>query len=179
MDLKGSQTEKNLQAAFAGESQARNKYTYYAQKAREEGLDEVAKVFEESAANEQAHAKLWFEALSGGAIFDTIANLEDAAKGENYEWTDMYKEFAKTAAEEGFTMLAKKFEAVGNIEKRHEERFNTVKDVLTKGQLHEKEEPTTWICTVCGYVTTAPKAPKMCPVCGAPQKMFKIFNEKF
>lgn len=179
MDLKGSQTEKNLQAAFAGESQARNKYTYYAQKAKEQGYDQIAKVFEETAGNEAAHARLWFEALMGGAIFDTIDNLKDAAKGENYEWTDMYKEFAKTAQEEGFTAIAKKFEKVGEIEKRHEARYKELAENVENGTVFAKSEPETWICTVCGYTTTAPKAPLKCPVCGAPQSAFELMAEKF
>ncbi len=179
MDLKGSQTEKNLQTAFAGESQARNKYTYYAQKAREEGLDSIAKIFEETAGNEAAHAKIWFEALSGGAVYDTIQNLEDAASGENGEWTSMYKEFAETAREEGFTALANKFEQVGNIEKRHEERYRALKANLENSAVYSKEEPEVWICTVCGYTAKMKTAPKKCPVCGAPQNLFELFTEKF
>lgn len=178
MDLKGSKTEQNLQAAFAGESQARNKYTYYAKKAKDEGYPQIADVFEETARNEQEHARLWFEALNGGAIYDTIANLEDAAKGENYEWTDMYKQFADTAREEGFTDIARKFDAVGAIEKRHEERYNSLKNQLADGKLMTKEEPVTWICTWCGYTCTLAKAPKMCPICGAPQSAFELFNDK-
>lgn len=179
MELKGSQTEKNLQTAFAGESQARNKYTYYAQKAREQGYDQIAKVFEETAANESAHARLWFEALIGGTIFDTIDNLKDAADGENHEWTNMYADFAKTAEEEGFTMLAKKFQHVGQIEKRHEERYRELAKNVADGTVYQKAEPDTWICTVCGYTTTAPKAPLKCPVCGAPQSAFELLAEKY
>ena len=179
MELKGSKTEKNLQAAFAGESQARNKYTYYANKAKEEGYPQIAAIFEETARNEQEHARLWFEAHNAGVIYDTVANLQDAANGENYEWTNMYKEFAETAKEEGFTDIARKFNAVGAIEKRHEERYNELKKALDGGSLMAKEEPTTWICTWCGYTCTTPKAPKMCPVCGSPQTAFRVFEEKF
>lgn len=177
MNLKGSKTEKNLQAAFAGESQARNKYTYYAHKARTEGLDQIASIFEETARNEQEHARLWFEALQGGALADTVANLKDAAHGENYEWTDMYKEFAETAREEGFDDIARKFEAVGKIEKQHEERYNDLAAQLEKGTFLTKEEPQTWICTWCGYTCELPKAPKMCPVCSAPQSAFELYSK--
>lgn len=177
MELKGSQTEKNLQTAFAGESQARNKYTYFAQKAREEGLHDIADVFEETAGNEMYHAKLWFEALMGGAINDTVSNLKAAAAGENEEWTSMYKEFAETAKEEGFTDLARKFENVGKIEKRHEERYNKLTQTLEAGKVFEKDEPVTWMCTICGFTATLKTAPKKCPVCGAPQKFFTVVTE--
>ena len=179
MALKGSQTEQNLQAAFAGESQARNKYTYFAAKAKEEGYGQIAKIFEETARNEQEHAKLWFETLAGGAIADTMQNLTDAAAGENYEWTEMYKDFAKTAEEEGFKAIARKFQMVGDIEARHEARYNALAEKVKNGEVFAKDEPQTWICTVCGYTVTQPAAPKLCPVCRAPQSAFEILSEKF
>ena len=179
MELKGSKTEKNLQAAFAGESQARNKYTYYANQARKEGYGQIAKIFEETARNEQEHALLWFETLAGGAIADTIQNLQDAAAGENYEWTDMYREFAKTAEEEGFKAIARKFQMGGDIEARHEARYNELAEKVKNGEVFTKDEPQTWMCTVCGYTTNAASAPKLCPVCRAPQSAFELLAEKF
>ena len=166
MELKGSKTEQNLMAAFAGESQARNKYTYYAQKAREEGMEQIARIFEETARNEQEHDKLWFKALHGDAMPDTAANLEDAAAGENYEWTDMYKHMAETAREEGFQKIAFQMEKVAEIEKRHEERYLKLLENVKNGTVFEKSEKTMWVCDICGYCIEAEKAPKVCPVCG-------------
>lgn len=166
MELKGSKTEQNLMAAFAGESQARNKYTYYAQMAREEGMEQIADIFEETARNEQEHAKLWFKALHGDAVPTTMVNLADAAAGENYEWTDMYKTFAETAKEEGFAKIAFQMEQVGKIEKHHEERYLTLLENVKNGTVFNKDEPTTWICDICGYRHEGTAAPKACPVCG-------------
>ncbi|MEG1066256.1 MAG: rubrerythrin family protein [Erysipelotrichaceae bacterium] len=173
MELKGSKTEQNLLAAFAGESQARNKYTYFAQMAREEGMDSIAKIFEETARNEQEHAKLWFKAVNGDKIADTASNLEAAAAGENYEWTDMYAEFAKTAKEEGFQKLAWQFEAVAKIEKGHEERYLKLLSDVKNDSVFKKEEATTWVCDICGYTHTGPEAPGACPVCGYPKAHFE------
>ena len=146
MELKGSKTEANLLAAFAGESQARNKYTYYESKARSEGYQQIANIFAETAANEKEHAKIWFKQLHDGAVPDTLTNLKDAAAGENYEWTDMYATFAKEAKEEGFTKLAYLFEAVGKIEKEHEERYNTLIANMEQGRVFKREQPVVWIC---------------------------------
>ncbi len=166
MELKGSKTEQNLMAAFAGESQARNKYTYYAEKAREEGMEQIADLFLETARNEQEHAKLWFKALHGDDVPTTAVNLEDAAAGENYEWTDMYAEFAKTAKEEGFHKIAFQMEEVAKIEKAHEERYLALLKNVKEGKVFEKEEPTVWVCDICGYHHEGPVAPGACPVCG-------------
>ncbi len=166
MELKGSKTEQNLMTAFAGESQARNKYTFYAQKAREEGMEQIARFFEETARNEQAHAKLWLKALHDDAMPSTDAHLEDAAAGENYEWTDMYKHMAETAREEGFLKIAFQMEKVAEIEKRHEERYLKLLDNVKNNTVFEKPEKTVWVCDICGYCVEAEKAPKVCPVCG-------------
>ena len=166
MELKGSKTEQNLLTAFAGESQARGKYTYYAQKAREEGMEQIARFFEETARNEQEHAKLWFKALHGDQIPTTAENLEDAAAGENYEWTDMYKHMAETAREEGFLKIAFQMEKVAEIEKRHEERYLKLLKNVKENPVFEKPEKTLWVCDICGYCVEAEKAPKACPVCG-------------
>ena len=166
MELKGSKTEQNLMAAFAGESQARNKYTYYAQMAREEGMEQIADIFEETARNEQEHAKLWFKALHGDKVPTTAVNLEDAAAGENYEWTDMYESFAETAKAEGFAKIAFQMEQVAKIEKHHEERYLKLLENVKNGKVFEKEEPTVWICDICGYRHEGTAAPKACPVCG-------------
>lgn len=166
MELKGSKTEQNLMAAFAGESQARNKYTYYAQKAREEGMEQIADIFEETARNEQEHAKLWYKALHDGKIADTAVNLEDAAAGENYEWTDMYKGFAETAKEEGFQKIAFQMEQVAKIEKHHEERYLKLLENVKNGNVFQKEEATVWVCDICGYRHEGSAAPGACPVCG-------------
>ncbi len=171
MDLKGTKTEKNLQAAFAGESQARNKYTYFAEIAKQEGLDQIADIFLETARNEQEHARLWFDALGG--IGNTAENLKAAAAGENYEWTEMYKEFADIAREEGFTQIAFKFDKVAEIEKHHEERYLALLENVEKEAVYAKEEETTWVCSICGFKYTGAKAPKKCPVCGYPQSAFQ------
>ena len=164
-ELKGTKTEQNLQEAFAGESQARNKYTYYASKAKKEGYVQISKIFEETAANEKEHAKLWFKLLHDG-MPDTVTNLKDAAAGENYEWTDMYKNFAETAKAEGFAKIAFQMEQVAKIEKHHEERYLKLLENVKNGKVFEKEEPTVWICDICGYRHEGTAAPKACPVCG-------------
>ena len=174
MELKGSQTEKNLMTAFAGESQARNKYTYYASKAKKDGYEQIAAIFEETANNEKEHAKIWFKLLNGGDVPTTTDNLKAAAEGENYEWTDMYKGFAETAKEEGFDHIAFLFEEVAKIEKEHEERYmkllgNINDDLVFK----TKEDETVWICRNCGHVYVGKEAPKVCPVCNHPQSYFE------
>lgn len=172
MELKGSKTEANLMAAFSGESEARNKYTYFASVAKKEGYEQIAAVFEETAANEKEHAKMWFKELGG--IGDTVANLKAAAAGENFEWTDMYARMAAEAREEGFTRIALLFEKVGAIEKEHEERYlklvaNMENDLVFKTEAQE----TVWVCRNCGYVYVGEKAPKVCPVCAHPQAYFE------
>ena len=162
--LAGTKTEKNLQTAFAGESQARNKYDYFAGVARKEGFQQIAAIFEETAANEKAHAKIWFKELQG--IGNTAENLKAAAGDEHYEWTDMYETFAKDAEEEGFPELAAKFRGVGAIEKHHEERYLKLLENVKNGKVFEKDEPTVWVCDICGYRHEGPAAPKACPVCG-------------
>lgn len=174
MELKGSKTEQNLMAAFAGESQARNKYTYYAQKAREEGMEQIAAIFEETARNEQEHAKLWYKALNGDKIADTATNLEDAAAGENFEWTDMYAKFAKEAKEEGFDRIAYLFEAVGKIEKEHEERYRALLKNIETEQVFARTGVMIWQCSNCGHIHVGEKAPEICPVCDHPQAYFQI-----
>ena len=178
-ELKGSQTEKNLQAAFAGESQARNKYTYYASKARKEGYEQIAAIFEETANNEKEHAKMWFKELHGGEVPTTAENLKDAADGENYEWTDMYDGFAKTAQEEGFGRIAALFKLVGAIEKRHEERYRKLLDNVTKELVFSKDGDTIWECRNCGHIVVGKKAPNVCPVCAHPQSYFEVSKTNF
>lgn len=178
MDLKGSKTEANLMAAFAGESQARNKYTYYASKARKEGLNQIADIFEETAGNEQEHAKIWFKLLHDG-IPDTDANLLDAAAGEHYEWTEMYAGFAQTAKEEGFAKIAYLFGAVAAIEKEHEARYNKLVESLKSGTVFKREEKQFWICTNCGHVHYGYEALEKCPVCDHPKAYFAIKADKF
>ena len=173
MELKGSRTEQNLMAAFAGESQARNKYTYYASEARKAGYTVIADIFEETAGNEKEHAKLWFKLLHDGKVPDTATNLLDAAAGENYEWTEMYAEFAKTAKEEGFDHIAYLFEAVGKIEKEHEERYRAILEKLNTETIFVSEEVQIWICTNCGHIHVGKKAPEMCPVCQHPKSYFQ------
>ncbi len=165
MELKGSKTEANLMAAFAGESQARNKYTYYASQAKKEGYEQIAAIFEETANNEKEHAKMWFKELHGGSVPTTLENLKDAAAGENYEWTDMYKEFAETAREEGFDQIANLFEMVGEIEKHHEERYLTLLGNVENDKVFHKDEEVIWICRNCGHVYYGKDALKVCPVC--------------
>lgn len=173
MELKGSQTEKNLQAAFAGESQARNKYTYYASKARKEGMNLVANIFEETAGNEKEHAKIWFKLLHDG-MPSTEENLLDAAEGENYEWTDMYAGFAETARAEGFTKIAALFTEVGKIEKEHEERYRALLASVKEGTMFAKENEVVWVCSNCGHIHVGPKAPEVCPVCEHPKAYFMM-----
>ena len=179
MELKGTQTEKNLMAAFAGESQARNKYTYFASKAKKEGYEQIAAIFTETADNEKEHAKMWFKLLQGGEVKSTKENLLMAAEGENYEWTDMYAEFAKTAKEEGFDHIAFLFDEVGKIEKEHEERYRKLLNNLEQGKVFVKEEPKMWICRNCGHIHYGEEAPKVCPVCAHPQSYFEIRKENY
>lgn len=179
MELKGSKTEQNLMKAFAGESQARNKYTYFASKAKKDGYEQIAALFEETANNEKEHAKMWYKELHDGAIPDTVSNLKDAADGENYEWTDMYEEFAKTAEEEGFKALALKFRQVGAIEKHHEERFRKLLKNIDDEVVFSRDEEKIWICRNCGHVVVGKKAPGICPVCAHPQSFFEIKAENY
>jgi rubrerythrin len=179
MELKGSRTEKNLEAAFAGESQARNKYTYYASKAAKDGYDQIATIFLESADNEKEHAKIWFKLLHGGAVPDTVTNLKDAATGENHEWTDMYAGFAKTAREEGFTKIADLFEMVGNIEKEHEVRYRRLIANIEGGLVFSRDGETVWMCRNCGHIAIGKKAPELCPVCSHPKSYFQIKAENY
>ena len=173
----GTQTEKNLLAAFAGESQARNKYTYFASKAKKEGYEQISALFQKTADNEKEHAKMWFKELNG--IGSTAENLSDAADGENYEWTDMYDGFAKTAEEEGFTELAAKFRAVAAIEKQHEERYRALLNNVETAQVFEKSEVKVWECRNCGHIVVGLKAPEICPVCAHPQAYFEIHAENY
>ena len=179
MELKGSKTEKNLMEAFAGESQARNKYTYYASQAKKEGYVQISKFFEETANNEKEHAKLWFKLLHGGAISDTMTNLEDAANGENYEWTQMYAQFAKEAEEEGFADIAFLFKKVAEIEKHHEERYKKLLENIKNGKVFEKEEEVEWECANCGYRHKGAKSVEMCPVCKHPQAYFFVTKANY
>lgn len=174
MEFKGSRTEANLAVAFAGESQARNKYSYYASKAKKEGYNQIAAIFEETANNEKEHAKIWFKALHNGKVPSTMENLKDAAAGENYEWTEMYKEFAKVAKEEGFEKLAYLFEAVGNIEKEHEARYLQLLKEVENSEVFEKGEEVVWICTNCGHLHFGKSAPEKCPVCDHEQGYFVV-----
>ena len=178
MDLKGTKTEANLKAAFAGESEARNKYTYYASKARKDGYEQIADIFEETARNEKEHAKLWFKLLHGG-IPDTIENLKDAAAGENYEWTDMYKTFAEEARAEGFESIAKLFEGVGEIEKEHEVRYRKLLANIEGGLVFSRDGDMIWQCANCGHIVIGKEAPKVCPVCAHPQSLFQIKAENY
>ena len=173
----GTQTEKNLEAAFAGESQARNKYTYFASKAKKEGFEQIAELFQKTADNEKEHAKMWFKELNG--IGDTAQNLAAAAEGENYEWTDMYEGFAKTAEEEGFADLAMKFRLVAAIEKRHEERYRALLKNVETAQVFERSEVKVWECRNCGHIVVGTKAPEICPICAHPKSYFEIHKENF
>jgi len=179
MELKGSRTEANLMAAFAGESQARNKYTYYASKAKKEGYEQIAAIFEETAANEKEHAKMWFKLLHDDDIPDTLTNLADAAAGENYEWTDMYAQFAKEAKEEGFDRIAYLFEAVAAIEKEHEERYRKLLANIEGGIVFSDEGDVVWVCRNCGHIHVGKVAPKLCPVCAHPQAFFEVRAENY
>ena len=178
-ELKGTKTEKNLQEAFAGESQARNKYTYFASKARKDGYEQIAALFEETANNEKEHAKLWFKYLEGGEIKDTMNNLKEAANGENYEWTDMYDRRAKEAEEEGFKEIAAKFRAVGAIEKHHEERYRKLLKNIEDSVVFSRDGDRIWICRNCGHIVVGAKAPKVCPVCLHPQSFFELRAENY
>lgn len=173
MNLKGTKTEKNLMEAFAGESQARNKYTFYASTAKKEGYEQIAAIFEETAHNEKEHAKIWFKLLHDGKVPSTIENLKDAAEGENYEWTDMYDEFSKTAKEEGFDHISFLFASVAKIEKEHEERYKKLLENINNNVVFEREEKLMWICRNCGHVHYGESAPKVCPVCAHPQSFFE------
>ena len=174
MDFKDSKTYKNLQEAFAGESMARNKYTYFASKAKKEGYEQIAAIFEETANNEKEHAKLWYKAMNNGEIHDTLTNLLDAAAGENGEWTEMYKRMADEAREEGYTALAYQFEAVGKIEKEHEERYRKLLDNIEKKIVFSRDGDAIWECGNCGHIVIGKDAPEMCPVCEHPKSYFRL-----
>ena len=174
MDLKGSQTEINLQTAFAGESQAHTKYEYYASQAKKDGYEQIAALFLETSHNEKEHAKIWFKYLHGGEMPETLPNLEDAAAGENYEWTDMYAGFAKTAREEGFEEIALRFEMVGAIEKQHEERYRALIDNIETGTVFSRDGDAIWICRNCGHIVLGKNAPEICPVCSHPKAFFEL-----
>lgn len=178
-ELKGTRTEANLMAAFAGESQARNKYTYYASKAKKEGYEQIANIFQETADNEKEHAKIWFKLLHEGEIPTTTENLLDAANGENFEWTDMYAKFAKEAKEEGFTKIAYLFEAVGKIEKEHEDRYRKLLKNVEDGLVFSKDGDMIWQCANCGHIHIGKKAPEVCPVCEHPKAYFQIKAENY
>ena len=178
MELKGSRTEANLMAPFAGESQATNKYTYYASKAKKDGYNQIAAIFSETAANEREHAKLWFKLLHGG-MPSTLENLADAANGENYEWTDMYAEFAKVAREEGFDHIAALFDGVAAIEKEHEERYRKLIANIEGGLVFSRDGDVIWQCANCGHICVGKKAPEVCPVCAHPQSYFQIKAENY
>ena len=177
MELKGSKTEKNLMTAFAGESQARNKYTYFASVAKKEGYEQIAAIFQKTADNEKEHAKLWFKAL--GELGDTAANLLAAAEAENFEWTDMYDTFAKEAEEEGFAKLAYQFRAVAAIEKTHEERYRALLSNVEMQKVFEKADETMWECRNCGHLVMGKKAPEICPVCAHPKSYFEVRAENY
>ena len=177
MNLKGTKTEQNLMAAFAGESQARNKYTYFASVAKKEGYEQIAAIFQQTADNEKEHAKMWFKEL--GELGNTAENLASAAEGENYEWTDMYATFAKEAEEEGFTALAVKFRKVAEIEKTHEERYRALLKNVEMQQVFEKSEEVMWECRNCGHLVIGKKAPQVCPVCAHPQSYFEMRKENY
>ena len=179
MELKGSKTEANLMAAFVGESQARNKYTYYASKAKKDGFEQIAEIFLETADNEKEHAKMWFKELHGGEVPSTSENLLDAANGENFEWTDMYKEFAETAREEGFDRIANLFEGVAEIEKHHEERYRALLSNVDNELVFSKDGDKIWQCRNCGHICIGKNAPEVCPVCSHPQSYFEIKKENY
>ena len=179
MELKGSKTEQNSMTAFAGESQARNKYTYFASKAKKDGYEQIAAIFEETANQEKEHAKMWFKELNGGEIPSTIENLEAAADGENYEWTNMYEEFAKVAEEEGFKVLANKFRMVANIEKMHEERYRKLLKNINDEVVFSRDGDVIWQCRNCGHIVIGKKAPMVCPVCNHPQSYFEVKAENY
>ena len=179
MNIKGTKTEKNLMEAFAGESMARNKYTYFASKAKKDGYVQISKIFEETAANEQEHAKIWFKYLHDGEVPDTETNLADAADGENFEWTDMYARMAKEAREEGFIEIARKFEMVAAIEREHEERYRKLLANLKEGLVFSRDGDRVWQCSNCGHIVIGRKAPQICPVCDHPQAFFELKAENY
>ena len=179
MNLKGTKTEKNLQEAFAGESMARNKYTYYASKAKKDGYVQISKIFEETAANEKEHAEIWFKYLHDGKVPGTVENLADAAEGENYEWTDMYDRMAREAEEEGFKEIAAKFRMVGKIEKEHEERYRKLLANIQEGIVFSRDGDVIWQCSNCGHIVIGKKAPKICPVCDHEQSYFLLTPENY
>ncbi|MBQ2672707.1 rubrerythrin family protein [Candidatus Saccharibacteria bacterium] len=176
---KGTKTEENLKKAFAGESEARNKYDFFASKAKKDGFEQIAAIFAETAANEKEHAKMWYKELHGGAVEDTATNLEAAAAGENYEWTDMYKEFAETAREEGFTELAVKFEQVAAIEKSHEERYRKLLSNVRDKKVFSRDGDAIWVCRNCGHIVIGKEAPEFCPVCAHPKAYFEIKADNY
>lgn len=178
-DLKGTKTEQNLMTAFAGESQARNKYTYFASKAKKDGYVQIAKIFEETADNEKEHAKMWFKLLEGGSVKDTISNLKAAAEGENFEWTDMYAGFAREAREEGFEHIAELFEGVAAIEKEHEERYRKLLERVEGDVVFSRDGDVIWQCSNCGHICVGKKAPEVCPVCAHPQAYFQVKAENY
>ena len=177
-ELKGSKTEANLLAAFSGESQARNKYTYYASKAKKDGYTQIAELFELTANNEKEHAKIWFKLINGG-IKDTVENLKDAAEGEHYEWTEMYKTFAEEARAEGFDEIAVLFEKVGDIERHHEERYLQLKENIETGKVFKRDQKVFWICRNCGHIVESVGAPQICPVCAHPQSYFELVARNY
>lgn len=179
MELKGSKTEKNLMAAFAGESEARSKYTYFASKAKKDGFEQIAAIFEETANNEKEHAKMWYKELHGGQIPTTIENLKEAADGENYEWTDMYDRFAKEAREEGFEEIAKKFEMVGAVEKKHEERYRKLLKNIGDKLVFSRDGDAIWHCRNCGHIEIGKEAPEVCPVCNHPRAYFELLATNY
>ena len=178
-ELKGTKTEKNLQEAFAGESMARNKYTYFASKAKKDGNVQIASIFEETAANEKEHAKMWYKLLNGGKVSDTVQNLADAANGENFEWTDMYARMAREAREEGFDEIAEKFEGVAAIEKEHEERYRKLLKNIQDEVVFSRDGDVIWQCSNCGHIVVGKKAPEVCPVCDHPQAYFQLKPENY
>ena len=178
-DLKGTKTEQNLKEAFAGESMARNKYSYFASKAKKDGYVQIAAIFEETAANEKEHAKMWYKLLNGGKVSDTRTNLADAAGGENFEWTDMYARMAKEAREEGFPEIAEKFEQVAAIEKHHEERYRKLLKNIEDAVVFSRDGDVIWQCANCGHIVIGKKAPEVCPVCDHPQSYFQIKAENY
>jgi len=178
-ELKGTKTEKNLQEAFAGESMARNKYTYFASRAKKDGYVQIAALFEETAANEKEHAKIWYKYLNGGSVSDTPTNLADAAAGENHEWTDMYARMAREAREEGFTEIAEKFEMVGAIERHHEERYLKLLKNIQDKAVFTKDGDAIWQCSNCGHIVVGKQAPDVCPVCNHPQSYFQVMAENY
>ena len=178
-ELKGTKTEQNLMTAFAGESQARNKYTYFASKAKKDGYVQIAKIFEETADNEKEHAKMWFKLLEGGSVKDTISNLKAAAEGENFEWTDMYASFAREAREEGFDHIAALFEGVAAIEKEHEERYRKLLKRVEGDVVFSRDGDVIWQCSNCGHICVGKKAPEVCPVCAHPQAYFQVKAENY